>query len=223
MYHSNLPSFTTINSDSEHALRVRLTQTKATHAKQNPNQNIYHNNCTNFDSTHAPQIHLTKNQLAPAQQFYTLNLNTPNHSISYYDFDSRDCSTNNKLTLAWHDPHLFNQPYISHNSNALFATHTNNHQIKSKLASHSTNTINTPLQIEPQIALFETQNTGKVSFAYQNQHQFTELSHFNLSITNKAQIPSLICTQMSRTLNKSRAQLVNNKKSLFAQTQSEIQ
>ena len=89
--------------------------------------------------------------------------------------------------------------------------------------SHNTNTINTPLQIEPQIALFKTQNTGKASIAFRNQHKFTELRHFNLSITNKPQISPLISTQKSHSLNNSRAQLVNNRKSLFAQTLSEIQ
>ena len=69
----------------------------------------------------------------------------------------------------------------------------------------------------------ETPNTRKGPLAYQNQQQFTELSHFILSITNKPQISSLISTQKSHTLNNSRAQLVNNKKSLFAQTESEIQ
>ena len=93
-----------------------------------------------------------------------------------------------------------------------------NTKIKAQLASHSTNTVNTPPQIEPQIALFGTQKTGKTSLAYQNKHQFTELSHFNLSITIKPQSSSLFSTQKSHTLNNLRAQLTNNEKSLFAQT-----
>ena len=113
--------------------------------------------------------------------------------------------TQNNLTLAGHNPHLNKQPYISHTSNTLFATRTNNHSFNSKLASHSTNNLITPLQIEPQIPLFETHNTRKAPHAYQNQQQFTELSHFNLSIKNKPQIPSLISTQKSHTLNNSRA------------------
>ena len=51
------------------------------------------------------------------------------------------------------------------------------------------------LQFEPQIALFEIPNTRKAPLAYQNHQQFTELSHFNLSITNKPQIFFLISTQ----------------------------
>ena len=62
-----------------------------------------------------------------------------------------------------------------------------------------------------------------VPLAYQNQQQFTEISHFNLSITNKPQISSLISAQKTHNLSNSRAQLVNNKKSLFAETQPEIQ
>ena len=100
-----------------------------------------------------------------------------------------------KLTFAGHDPHSFTQPYISHTSNASFATRTNNHPIISKLALHSTNTINTPFQTEPQLTLFETHNTRKAPIAYQNQQQFTELSHFKLSVTNKPQISSIISTQ----------------------------
>ena len=149
--------------------------------------------------------------------------NTPNHNFSDCDFDPRVRFNHNKLTLAGHNPLLFNESYISHNSNALCVTHTSIHQIKSKLASHNTITINAPLQIEPQIALFKTQNTGKASVAYRNLHQFTELSHFNLSDTNRPQISSLVSTQKSHTLNISRAQLVNSKNSLFAQTHSEIQ
>ena len=42
-------------------------------------------------------------------------------------------------------------------------------------------------------------------------------------MTNKLQISSLISTKKSHTLNNSLAQLVNNKKLLFAQAQSEIQ
>ena len=184
MHHSNLLSYNNINSDSEHAMRVRLTQNNSTFAKQKPNQNFIQINCTKFDCTPASRVYLTQNQLTPAQQFNTFKSNTPNHHISDCDFDPRLHFTHNKLTLAGHNPLLFNQSYIPHNSNALFATHTSKHQIKCQLASHSTNTINTPLQIEPQIVLFERQNPGKASLAFQNQHQFTELSHLNLSITN---------------------------------------
>ena len=217
------PSFKTNNSDSEHALRVFLTQNKASLAKQIPNQNSNDINCLKVNSTLDPRLHLPQNPLAPAQQFYNLKSNYPNYFLSDHDLASQFCFTPSKLTLAKHNTHLNNQPYISHTSNTLFATRTNNHSFNSKLASHSTKTINTSLQIEPQIPLFETHNTRKAPHAYQNQQQFTELSHFNFSIKNKPQISSLISTQKSHTLNNSRAQLVNNKKSLFAQTQSENQ
>ena len=115
---------------------------------------------------------------------------TPNHNIFHGDFDPRVRFTYKKFTLAGHNPISFNQSYIPHNSNALFATHASKHQIKAQLVSHSSNNIITPLQMEPQIALFETQNTGKASLAYQNKHQFTELSDFNLPIPNKPQISS---------------------------------
>ena len=219
MYRSTLHSLKTNNSDSEHALRVCLTQNNASLAKQS---------LIKFRTT------LIKQHTCSASTFKSKSISTC-PTISYseikysqlyfsdHDFASRIRLTQNKLTLTGHNPLLFNQPYISHNSNASFVTHTNDHQIKSKLASHSTNTINTPLQIEPQIALYKTPNTRKAPLAYQNQNQFTELSHFNLSITNKPQFSSLISTQKSHTVNYSRAQLVNSKKSLFAQTQSEIQ
>ena len=215
MYHSNLLPSITNNSDSEHAMRVRLTQNNSLLAKQKPNQTSSHINCTKFDSTLAPRVQSTQNHLALAQNFYTSKLNTLNHNISDCDFDPRVPFTHNRITPFGHNSLLFKQSYISHKSNALFDTHTSNHQIKSKLASHNTNTINTPLRIEPQIALFQKQNTGKASLAYRNRHQFTELSHFNMSITSKPQISSLIGTKKSHTLNNSRAQLVNNKKSLF--------
>ena len=59
MYRSTLPSFKTNNSDSEHALRVCLTQNNASLAKQKLNQNSNHINCTKLNSTHASQVHLT--------------------------------------------------------------------------------------------------------------------------------------------------------------------
>ena len=180
-------------------------------------------NCTKFDSTPASRVHLTQNQLTPAHHFNTLKSNTPNHYIFDSDFDPRIGFTHSKLTLAGHNPLLFNQSYILHNSNALFANHISKHQFKAQLASHSTNTMNTSLQIEPHKTLFQTQNTGKASLAYQNKPQFTELSHFNLSFTIKPQISSLISTQKTYTLNNSRTQLTNNEKSLFAQTHSAIQ
>ena len=69
-----------------------------------------------------------------------------------------------------------------------------------KLISHSHRIVQRLVQkldIEPQIQPFETQNTGKTSLACQNQPQFNELSHFNLSITNDPQLPSLISTKKS--------------------------
>ena len=222
-YRSTLSSFNIDNPDSEHALRVHLTQINASLANQKLIQNFNHTNCKNFTSAHASQVHLTQNQLAFAQPSHTLKVNTPNYTNSNHDFASRVRFTHNKLTPAGYNPLVIDKQYISHNLNASIATHTNNYQIQSKLASHSTNTVNTPLQIEPQIALFETPNTGKAPLAYQNQSQFTKLSHCNLQIKNKPQIATIISTQKSNTLNNSRAQLVNNKKSLFAQAQSEIQ
>ena len=156
IYHSNLLPTNTINSDSQHVKRVRLTQNNSTLAKQKPNQNSTHINYTKFDSTLALRVHLTQNQLALAQEFHTSKSNTLNHNLSDCDFDPQVLFTHNELTLAGHNPLLFNQSYSSHNSNSLFATHTSNHQIKTKLASHNTNTIKTPLQIKPQIALFQT-------------------------------------------------------------------
>ena len=61
-----------------------------------------------------------------------------------------------------------------HTSNVSFAFHAGKHQINSPLSSHSTNTINSTLQIETQIQPHETQNTGKASLAYQNPPQFNE-------------------------------------------------
>ena len=165
MYRSTLPSFKTNNSDSEHALRVCLTQNNASLAKQRLNQSSNHINCAKFNSTHAPQVQLTQNQLAPVQPFHFLKLNIPNYTLSDHNFASRVRFIQNKLTLAGHNPLLFNQLYILHNSNASSATHADNHQNKSKIASHSTNTINTPLQIELQIALFETPNPRKAPLA----------------------------------------------------------
>ena len=167
MHHLNLPSSNIINSDAEHAMRVRLTQINSKLAKQKPNLNSTRINCIKSDRTPTPQVHLTQNQLTPSQQVHTFESNTPNLNISDGDFDPRVRFAHNKLTLAGHNPILFIQSYYSHNSNALFSTQSNPHQVTSKPTSQ-TNTINTPLQIEPQIALFETQNTGKASLAYQN-------------------------------------------------------
>ena len=161
MYHSKLLPSNSITSDSEHAMRVRLTQNSSKLAKQKPNQNFNHITCIEFDTTVAPPVHLTQNQLALVQEFHTSKSNTLNHKIPDCDFDPPVRFTHNKLTAARHNPLLFNQSYISLTSNALFASHTSNHQLKSKLASHNTNTINIPLQFEPQIPLFQTQNTGK--------------------------------------------------------------
>ena len=221
MYYSTLPPSTINNPDSKHALRVRLTPNTASLANQKPNPNFNHTNYIKYTPAYASQVYLTQNQLAFAQPFHTLKVNTPNYTNSNHDFASRVHFTHNKLTPAGHNL-LIDKQNISHNLNASFAPHNSNYQIESKLVSHSTTTVNTPLQIEPQIALFETPNTGKAPLDYQNQSQFTKLSHVNLSI-NKTRISTVISTQKSHTLNNSRAQLVNNKKSLFAQTQSEIQ
>ena len=154
MHHSNLFSFNAINLDNEHAMHVRLTHNDSTLAQEKPNQNSTHINGTKFDTTPATQVHLTQNQLTVAQQFHSFRSKISNHNISDGDFDPRVRFTHNKLALAGHNPLLSNQSFISHNANALFATHTRKHQIKSKLASHNTNTINTPLQFESQIAPF---------------------------------------------------------------------
>ena len=97
--------------------------------------------------------------------------------------------------------------------------HVNNYQNRSQFASHSLPIVITPLQIESQI----NSNTGKASLAYQNKPQFTQISHSHLSITNKPHIPTLFSTSNSHILNNSRAQLTNNKKSLCAQIQPDIQ
>ena len=209
MHRSTQSSIKTINSDSEHAPRVGLTKNKASFAKQITNQKSNINNCLKVNSTYASRVHLPENPLAPAQQLHNLKSNNHNYILSDHDLASQVQITQNKLTVTGHNPHLTNQPYISHTSNTLFATRTNNHSFNSKLASHSTNTLNTPLQIEPQIPLCERHNTRKAPHAYQNQQQFTELCHFNLSIKNKPQISSLIRTQKSLTLKNSRDQLAN--------------
>ena len=117
MYHSNLlPS----NTDSEYAVRVRLTQNNSILAKQKPNQNSNHINCTKFDSTLAPRVHLTQNQLALAQEFHTSKSNTLNHIISDCGFDPRVRFTHNRLTPAGHifsylSSHIFRinqKPYL---------------------------------------------------------------------------------------------------------------
>ena len=97
--------------------------------------------------------------------------------------------------------------------------HVNYFQNRSQFASHNLPIVTTPLQIESQI----NSNTGKASLAYQIKPQFTQIRHSNLSITNKSHIPTLFSTQNSYILNNSRAQLTNNKKSLFAQILPEIQ
>ena len=110
MYLFNLPLFNSVNSDSEHAMRVRFTQNSSILArKQKPNQNFNHNICTKLDSTLAPQVHLPPNQLALAPEFHTSKSNTLNHNISDCNFDPRVRFTHNKFTPAGHNPLLFNQ------------------------------------------------------------------------------------------------------------------
>ena len=104
MYHTNLLPPNTFNSDSEHAMRVRLIRNNSALAKQKPNQNSTHFKCTKFDSTLAPRVHLTQNQLGLAQLSHILKSNTLNHNISDWDFDSRIRFTLKKSTLAWHNP-----------------------------------------------------------------------------------------------------------------------
>ena len=130
--------------------------------------------------------------------------------------------TQNKLPPDRHKTHFLSQSHNKHTSIASFAIQTSTHQINSALASHRTNTFNSLLHIESQIQQFETKNTKKAPLAYKNQLQFDELGHFYLSITNEPQIPFLISTKFSNTLNTSRAQLINKEKSLFCQIQSEI-
>ena len=77
------------NSDSEHAMRVRLTQNNSTLDKQNSYPNFIPFICSNFDSTHAWRVHLTQNQLIPAQHCNNFQLHSPNHNISVCDFDPR--------------------------------------------------------------------------------------------------------------------------------------
>ena len=54
MHRSTQPSIKTNNSDSEYALRVCLTQNKASLAKQKPYQNSNHINCIKVNSTCDP-------------------------------------------------------------------------------------------------------------------------------------------------------------------------
>ena len=98
-------------------MRARLNQNNSTFAKQKRNQKFIHINCQKMDSTTASRVHLTQNQLTAAQQFHTFKSNTVKHHISDFDFDLRVRFTHNKLTLAGHNPLLFNQSYIPHNSN----------------------------------------------------------------------------------------------------------
>ena len=173
----------------------------------------------NFTSANAKRVHLTQNQLVYAQSSHTPKVTTPKHTNISPDFAARVRFSHNKLTTAGRNTLLSNQQTISHNSNASFAMHVNNYQNRSQFASHSLPIVITPLQIESQI----NSNTGKASLAYQNKPQFTQTSHSHLSITNKSHIPTLFSTQNSRIFNNSRAQLTNNKKSLFAQIPPEIQ
>ena len=218
-YSSHLSSFKINNQHSEHASRVRLTQNIKSLADQNYNPDFNHSNCMNSTSAHAKRVNLTQNQLVYAQSNHTPKVTTP----KYTQFDpgsaARVLFSHNKLTPAGHNTRLSNQQNISHNSNASFAMHVNNYHNRSQFASHSLPSLIIPLQIEPQI----NSKIGKASLAYQNKLQFTSITHSHLSITNKSHIPTLFSTQISHILNNSRAQLTNNKKSLFAQIQPEIQ
>ena len=106
MYRSTLPFFNINNPDSEYALRVCLTQNNASLTNQKLNQNFNHTNCIKFTSAHASQVHSFQNQLAFAQPFHTLKVNTPNYTNSNHDFASRVRFTHNKLTPAGHNPLL---------------------------------------------------------------------------------------------------------------------
>ena len=106
-----------------------------------------------------------------------------------------------------------------HSSDASFAKQVTKYQIHSKFASHSLPFTIKPLQIESQVLV----ETGKASLAYQNTPKFAPMSHSHLSIKNQSQIPTFFSEPHSNNLNKSRAQLTNNKQVLFAQTQPEIQ
>ena len=209
---SLLSSFKNNNQHSEHASHVRLTQNIKLLADQSYNPNFSHTNCLNFTSAHAKRVHLTQNHLVYAQSSHTPKVTTPKYTNFNPDFDARVRFSHKKLTPAGHNTLLSNQQNISHNSIAFFAMHVNNYQTRSQFASHSLPIVITPLQIESQI----NSNTGKASLAYQKTPQFTQISHSHLSITNKSHIPTLFCTQNSYILNNSRAQLTNNKMSLFA-------
>ena len=173
----------------------------------------------NFTSAHAERVHSIQNQFVYAQSSHTPKVTTPKYTNFNPASAARVRFSHNKLTPAGHNTLLSNQQNISHNSNASFARHVNNYQNRSQFASHSLPIETTPLQIESQI----NSNTGKASLAYQNKPQFTQISQSHLSITKKSHIPTLFSTQNSHILNNSRAQLTNNKKSLFAQIQPEMQ
>ena len=164
-------------------------------------------------------MHLTQNQLVSAQSSHTPKVTTPKYTNFNPDFAARVRFSHNKFTPAGHNTLLSNQQNKSHNSNASFAMHVNNYQNRSQFVSHSLPIVITPLQIESQI----NSNTRKTSLAYQNKPQFTQISHSYFSIMNKSHIPTLFSTSYSHILNNSRAQLTNNKKSLFARIQPEIQ
>ena len=124
---SDLPIKRNHNFISDPATRVHLTQNKLTFAQRKSNQNFHHINCTKFDSTPASRVYLTQNQQTPAQHFNTLKSKTPNHKIFNGDFNPRVRLTYNKFTLAGIIPSHSTSRIFSHNSNALFATHTSNH------------------------------------------------------------------------------------------------
>ena len=137
--------FNHTNLYSKHATRVHLTSSLAQPVLD---QSFIPFKCTNFDSQHASRVRLTQNQLTPAEHNNnTLASISPNHTIFYCDIDPRLRFTQNKLTTAGHNTHLLTQPHTTQNSNASFAIQASKHQINPALSSHSTNTINSTLQL----------------------------------------------------------------------------
>ena len=129
-YSSPLSSFKINNQHSEHASRVRLTQNIKSLADQSYNPDFNHTNCMNFTSAPAKRVHLTQNQLVYAQSSHATKVTTPKYTNFNPDFAARVRFTHNKLTPAGHNTLLINQQNISHNSNASFVMHVNNHPIK---------------------------------------------------------------------------------------------
>ena len=151
------------------------------------------------------------NFLTLAQRHYTSKLIQFNHSNFNRNHAPQVPFTQNQLALAQQNSSQYIQADKNHIMNTKFALHTYLQSNNPLHAALSTNTILSTLSNAPQIPYFASPNSNQPSLADQSSPQFHSLKQTGLSFKLKSHILFVINTKNSKSLNTSRAEMLNKK------------